>query len=303
MLDIKNLKVFVEIVKQQSFSLAAEHLYMTQPTVSKTIVSLENDLGISLFKKGESGRKRDVQLTQAGEYVYAHALKILNEQKQLYDTIDEIKHLKKGTLTLGLPPLGSLLLAPLIAEFIQHYPDIELTFLEVGSNIIEQAILAKTLDVGVLLSTDNPLFGTIPILDSPLCLLSEKKSRWRHATEVKVADLRDESFLLYDDSFTLNGLIIDAAKLAGFTPKIVCKSSQWDFIAKMVEYSMGIALLPQIYCQQLDTSKFNITPLKDATLRWTLSMAWSKTASMSTATCAWLDLVQKHRIVLDTTQL
>ncbi|MFW1812387.1 LysR family transcriptional regulator [Acinetobacter ursingii] len=294
-MDIKTLKIFVQIVQSQSFTAAAEQLYMTQPTVSKAIAAFEQDLATTLFKKGEAGRKREVELTYTGQQIYQHALTILDEQKKIYETLEDIKHLKKGKLTLGVPPLGSVLLTSLIASFHKQYPDIELQFMEVGSNAISEAILNRTLDVGVLLSNHNPILAEIPIVDSSLCLLSAKHSRWKNIQEVSLADLKEESFLLYDDSFTLNNLIIQAAQVEGFQPKIVCKSSQWDFIAKMVEFSMGIALLPQIYCEQLDQSKFNITPLANTSLRWTLSMAWNTSVPMTAATKAWLSIIKAHQ--------
>jgi len=58
-MDIKNLKIFVEIVNCKSFTIAAEHLFMTQPTISKSIKHLEEELGTALFKKGDAGRKRE----------------------------------------------------------------------------------------------------------------------------------------------------------------------------------------------------------------------------------------------------
>lgn len=294
-MDIKSLKIFVQIIQSQSFTLAAEQLFVTQPTVSKAIAALEDELGTTLFKKGEAGRKREVELTYTGQQVYQHALKILDEQKKIYEVLDDIKHLKRGKLTLGLPPLGSVLLTSLIAIFHKQHPNIELKFLEVGSNTIEQAILAKTIDVGILLNHIHPLLAVIPIIDSPLCLLSPRQSRWKHTKGVTLNDLKDEQFLLYDDSFTLNHLIIQAANLEGFEPHIVCKSSQWDFIAKLVESAMGIALLPQIYCEQLDQDKFSITPLINTPLRWTLSMAWNTSVPMTAATRAWLDIVEQYR--------
>ena len=90
-------------------------------------------------------------------------------------------------------------------------------------------------------------------------------------------------------------MIIKAANTVGFEPKVVCKSSQWDFIAKMVESNMGIALLPQIYCQQFDQEKFNTAVLENPGLNWTLSMAWNTTIAMSPATRAWLNIVKDHK--------
>lgn len=294
-MDLKSLKIFVETVNSQSFSLAAVRLFMTQPTLSKIIKSLEEELGTALFKKGEAGRKREVVLTYTGELIYQHALNILSEHEKIYNTIEQVKLLQKGKLTLGLPPLGSVLFSSLIALFHKQHPDIQLSFLEVGSNSIEEAIADKRIDVGILLGNFRPTFASIPVVDSAMCLLSIKDSQWRNRKTVNLVELKEESFLLFSDTFTLNSMIIKAANTVGFEPKVVCKSSQWDFIAKMVESNMGIALLPQIYCQQLDQEKFNTAVLENPGLNWTLSMAWNTTIAMSPATRAWLNIVKDHK--------
>ncbi len=294
-MNLKSLKIFVETVNSQSFSLAAVRLFMTQPTLSKIIKSLEEELGTALFKKGEAGRKREVVLTYTGELIYQHALNILSEHEKIYNTIEQVKLLKKGKLTLGLPPLGSVLFSSLIALFHKQHPDIQLSFLEVGSNSIEEAIADKRIDVGILLGNFRPTFASIPVVDSAMCLLSIKDSQWRNRKTVNLIELKEESFLLFSDTFTLNSMIIKAANTVGFEPKVVCKSSQWDFIAKMVESNMGIALLPQIYCQQLDQEKFNTAVLENPGLNWTLSMAWNTTIAMSPATRAWLNIVKDHK--------
>ena len=292
--DIKALKIFVQIIHSKSFTLAAEQLFVTQPTVSKAIAALEDELGVTLFKKGETGRKREIELTFSGQQVYQHALNILDEQKRIYETLEDVKQLKKGKIAIGVPPLGSVLLASLIAKFHYRYPDIELEFMEVGSNAISESILNKTLDVGVLLDNHSPILAEIPIINSPLCLVSPRSSKWHLKEKISLTDLKDEDFLLYDDRFTLNKLILDAMQQLGFRPNIVCKSSQWDFIIKMVEHRMGVALLPQIYCEQLGSKNIQITSLQDTPIRWKLTMAWNTSVPMTAATQAWLDIVKMH---------
>ena len=291
-MELKDLRIFAEIVNHQSFSLAADHLCMTQPTISKAIKHLEEDLATALFKKGEAGRKREVALTYEGELIYQHAMNMLNEQNKIFETLNQVQNLKKGSLTIGLPPLGSLLLTPLIALFHKHYPEIQLKFLEVGGNGVEEAIANKTVDVGVLLENLRPNFAAIPIVNSPMCLLSKKESHWNQRKTVNLAELKEESFLLYADSFVLNKLITQATNAVGFEPKVVCKSSQWDFIVKMVELNMGIAILPKIYCDQVDPDKFSSAILLEPSLHWVLSMAWNTSVAMSPATKAWLNIVE-----------
>ncbi len=293
-MDLKSLHIFVEVVNHQSFSLAANHLFMTQPKISKTINNLELELGTALFKKGEAGRKREVSLTYAGELIYQHAVTMLSEQKQILETLEQVKSLKKGKLTIGLPPLGSLLLSPLIALFHKKHPDIQLKFLEVVGNGVEEAIANKNVDVGVLLENLRPNFSAIPMIESPMCLLSKKESHWNNKQTVKLEELREENFLLCADSFVLNQMIIQAANSVGFEPKVVCKSSQWDFIVKMVELNMGVAILPEIYCEQLDHHKFASAILVEPGLNWTLSMAWNKSVAMSPSTQAWLGIVEDN---------
>lgn len=294
LVDIKALNVFVTIVQQQSFSLAAEELCVTQPTVSKMIRQLEEEIGVPLFHKGSAGRKREAVMTNIGEKIYQHALVILNEQQRIADTVAEVRTLKQGKLVLGLPPLGSVLLSKLIAKFHKLYPNIELSFLEVGATGIEDAILEKRVDVGILLGHLKPVLSGIQIMDSPLCLLSAAHSQWHDRKQVSLNELKEESFLLYADTFTLNNMIIQACNFAGFEPNVVCKSSQWDFIAKMVESDVGIALLPQIYCKQLDAEKYNISVLQNPSLNWTLNMAWNTTVAMNPATRAWLQIIEQH---------
>ena len=294
-MDFKALKIFVQLVKSHSFSLAAEELSVTQPTISKSLKQLEDEIGLPLFHKGEAGRKREVKLTYMGEQVYLHAVQILQQEQQIFEAADQIRGLKQGVLRLGLPPLGSVLLSSLIVKFHKLYPNIELNFLEGGATGIEEAILAKKIDVGILLGELKPSIQGIQIIDSPLCLLSNYDSQWRKRDVVQFAELKEESFLLYADTFTLNHVILDAAMAAGFEPKVLCKSSQWDFIAKMVESGVGIALLPQIYCEQLDRAKFSVSLVEQPSLRWNLNMAWNSTVVMNPATRAWLSIIDEYK--------
>ena len=294
-MDFKVLKIFVQLVKSQSFTQAAEALSVTQPTISKALKQLEEEIGLPLFYKGDAGRKREVKLTDMGAQLYQHAIQILQQEQQIFEVADQIRGLKKGVLRLGLPPLGSVLLSSLIVKFYQLYPNIELSFLEVGATGIEEAILAKKIDVGILLGELKPSIQGIQIIDSPLCLLSNYDSQWRNRDVVQFAELKEESFLLYADTFTLNHVILNAAMNSGFEPKVLCKSSQWDFIAKMVESGVGIALLPQIYCEQLDRTKFSISLVQQPSLHWNLNMAWNATVAMNPATRAWLSIVDQYK--------
>lgn len=293
-MDMKSLNVFVNIVQLQSFSKAADESFVSQPTVSKIIDALEEEVGGSLFHKGQAGRKRDVALTAIGEQIYKHALSMLEQQRQMYASIASIQQLKQGSLSIGLPPIGSSMFSRLIAKFHKLYPNIELSFFEVGATSIETAILARKVDVGIILGHLKPALSGIPIVDSPMCLLSRKQSGWGKRKTVSLIELKEESFLLFNDTFRLNQIILKVANDVGFEPKVVCKSSQWDFISKLVDSDVGIALLPEKYCEQLSAEKFNYSILQEPHINWTLSMAWNRTIPMTPAVRAWLEIVEEN---------
>ena len=100
-MDFKNLHCFAELIRLQSFSATASALNVTQPTVSKIIQALEEELGVPLLCKENGRKKRQVQPTAIGEEVYRHALNLLHERDLLLARIDDYRHVKSGTLRLG----------------------------------------------------------------------------------------------------------------------------------------------------------------------------------------------------------
>jgi DNA-binding transcriptional LysR family regulator len=116
--DFRTLRTFVEVVWQGRFSLATKVLSTTQSTVSKAVKHLEIELGVPLLdRKGHRNA-----LTADGEVVYRQALRILAERDDLIAELDELRGLKRGTLRLGLPPVGSSdLFAPLFSIYRSRF--------------------------------------------------------------------------------------------------------------------------------------------------------------------------------------
>ena len=112
-MDFKSLYCFAELIRLQSFSATASALNLTQPTVSKIIQALEEELGVPLLCRENGRKKRQVQPTAIGEEVYRHALNLLHERDLLLARVDDYRHVKSGTLRLGLALFGSDLLGRL----------------------------------------------------------------------------------------------------------------------------------------------------------------------------------------------
>ena len=280
-MDVRALRYFVEVVRQNSFTRAAQVLFVTQPTISKMVRQLETELGTPLLnRQGKSFR-----LTDAGQVTYERGLDVLAAQARLRAELADLGALARGRLAIGLSPMvGSTFFAPVLQTFRLRHPQVELKIVEDGALAIETDITHGRLDVGVtVLPTDQAQFETHPFAYSQLCLLAPRESVWSSRKKVAMADLAQESFILYNDDFVLSGRILDAGRQAGFTPAIASRSNQWDFIAAMVGAGLGIALLPSIVCEKLSRENFCWIPLSEPVIPWHLALIWNKGGYLSHA--------------------
>jgi LysR family hydrogen peroxide-inducible transcriptional activator len=118
-MEIHQLSYVLAISKYSSFSVAAEHENISQPTLSQQIKKLEKELGVDLFIRNT----HSVRLTNAGEEFIAYANRILSEMNKAQNAMLEFTHLNKGIINIGVLPIISFLgLTHMIADFHNIYP-------------------------------------------------------------------------------------------------------------------------------------------------------------------------------------
>lgn len=293
-MDIRALRYFVEVVDQQSFTKAATKLHVTQPTVSKMVQQLEHSFGVALLAR--VGKRFHV--TDAGNVVLQRAREMIALHDTLRVEIQDLQQLGRGALLMGLSPSTHTVLAPVFAAYHACYPKIELKLFEIGSNATISDLREGTLELGTLLEFPRVAdvwteFDSLPLFESPLCLLAPADSPWAGRSSVALSELADCDFIFYGDSFALNDLVSDACAEAGFVPRISGRSGQWDFIASLVGLGVGIALLPQMYCQTLRPEQFTIVEVQSPALMWKLVLAWRRHGQLSFAAQAWLELAKQ----------
>ncbi|MGN6652267.1 LysR substrate-binding domain-containing protein [Trinickia sp.] len=289
-MELRALRYFVEVVRQQSFTLAAEHMFVTQPTISKMVKALEEEIGAPLLLR----EGRQMVLTDEGRIVFQRGQDVLAAYAQLQAELDDVGTLGRGALTIGIPPMGGSLFTPVIAEFRRRHPKIELKLFEQGSRAIEAALLAGDIEFGgVLLPVDAQVFDVLPMSLQRLWVVAPHGSRFDTMREVRLSDLASEPFVYYGESLALNDVVTRACRDAGFTPQIVSRSSHWDFMAALVRAGVGIALLPAPYCRRLDPAYFTARPVVEPEIRWEMAIAWRRSGYLSHAARAWLDVARE----------
>ncbi|AIX72336.1 MAG: LysR family transcriptional regulator [Mixta calida] len=285
-MDVRALRYFVEVVRQQSFTRAAETLFVTQPTISKMLRHLEEELGCTLLLR--EGRK--LHLTDSGQVVYQRGLTILQAFKQLEMEIGDINQLKTGELRLGVPPMVGMQIAGSVSAFRQRYPGIALNIVESGGLAVQEAVLSGGLDLALTaLPVDEQLpLNTLTLMQHPLCVLVPHAAPWRDRLSLSLTEVAQHPLLIFNEEFSLNRQLKKAFQRAGLTPQIAVRSGQWDFLAAMVQAGMGVAILPEPICQRLDRKSLLWLPL-ESDLTWTLGLIWREGSYLSRSAQAWID--------------
>jgi DNA-binding transcriptional LysR family regulator len=290
--DLRTLQAFVEVVRTGGFSRAGATLHLAQPTVSKAVKSLEEDLGQPLLVR--EGRR--VSLTDAGRVAFERARAILSAVRALEDEVGEVGAVRRGHLRLGIPPMvGAAFFPPALGDFRAAYPGVTLELREVGARSVEALVLDGEVEAGAtLLPTDREAFEVLPLLRDVLRAVVHPRSPLARRRAVALRDLEQTPFVLYREDFALHGRILDACRREGFTPRVASESSQWDFMANMVAADVGVALLPSTICRRLDRARVKVLPLVRPELRWDLALVWKRGRYLPPAARAFVEVVRRR---------
>ncbi len=151
------LEYFVRVVEEKSFTKAAERLFISQPALSKSIRALEQELGVTLFRRDP----REVSLTGEGEIVYRYAMDILSYWKARTEELTAALEQGKGTLRFGLPPsVGSVFFSRVLHEYGVKFPQVNIQIFEGTSKKIE-TMVKGTLRFGLPPSVGSVFFSRV----------------------------------------------------------------------------------------------------------------------------------------------
>jgi DNA-binding transcriptional LysR family regulator len=291
-MELRTLRAFVEVVRQGGFTQAAKKVFATQSTVSKAIKQLEDEIGVPLLDRiGHRSRP-----TAAGEIVYQRALRMLTERDDLLAELDELRGLKRGTLRLGLPPVGSsTLFAPLFAVYRNRYPGIDIRLVEHGSDRLEELVASGELELAASLLPVSEAFEWQDVRREPLTVLVSANHELSRRRSLGLPALRNLPFILFETGFALNRIILDACRRQGFEPTLAAQSSQIDSIVELAAAGLGVGFLPRMIAEQGKHASVKRIPLSEPHTDWQIAMIWRRGGFLSHAAKAWLDLVKNPR--------
>ncbi len=249
-IDLKQLRYFLAVAEEKSFSRAAERLHISQPPLSQQIMKLESELGVRLFTR----TTRTFELTVAGKALMGQAAELLAKMRMTIDTIRQIDRGEVGRLRVGI--VGSAMWGPipsLLEEFQTKFPRVTWTLHESGPTVQYEALCAKQIDVGFWrepkldeddLRSDN-LRQELCFREN-VCVAVHEHHALARQTSVELIDLAAQPMLtLTLDKSAFPRYLVQCCVNAGFQPIIFQEASEPQTLLAMVGAGLGVTLVPE----------------------------------------------------------
>lgn len=240
-MNINHLKYFHTVCMFRSVTEAAEHLHISQPSLSVAIKELETKYGVTLFHRHHKG----VSLTPEGEVLYKLSEDILSRTEQAEKLMEDLGNGRK-TLRLGVPPMiGSLILPIIYRSFVPRNPDISLEITEGGQQELLDKLEKDYLDAALLPHT-SPFDGKFSACDVDrleiVCCTAKENPIAKKRTVIP-ADFDRIPLVLFKDSFFQTQKIRQWFSEDGIQPNILLQTEQLSTMLTMIENRAAVGFM------------------------------------------------------------
>ncbi len=243
-LELNQLRYFCAVARAGSFTRAAEHEKLAQPTLSHQIHKLELEFGVPLFER----LGRSVRLTKFGEELFPRAQSILSGVEDAQTALRALEDGVRGPIRIGaIPTIMPYFLAPRIADFSARFPDVELRLSEeVTARLIER-LQTGELDVAVAsLPISNPDIVCCELFREPIRLAVSPGHRFSQAPSVEISDLHNERLLLLKEGHCFRDQVLASCTRASAHFLSIFESDQFSSIFPLVACGFGLSLIPEM---------------------------------------------------------
>lgn len=254
------LQYVVTIAEEKNITKAARKLFISQPSLSLSIQSLERELNITLFERSHG----TITLTYAGTLFYEWALSSLHSKNQLDIKLNDISNEKRNLIRLGISPHRSLVMLPSVLEcFYQAFPNCEIQLIEKPTYILKNYIETNQIDFMI----DVPHPDTINyqsdlltrekiILAVPSCWSSQFPffygGKQDPEMDVSLSDLDSYPFIMLSADHILGNMSRKMCESASFYPNIRISCENIETAMSLVNRQLGISFVPEIFKKQPD---------------------------------------------------
>ena len=297
MLDIHQLEIFTKVAELKSFSKAARKMYLTQPTVSQHMSSLESYIGTKLFDR----LGKEVALTKAGEILYRYAKQITALRGEAQQALDHFLGKKTGHLVLGASTIpGEYILPPLLGQFKIVYPEIKITLRIGDTEEIVNELLNGTIELGIIgAKITHTRLKYSPFVEDELIVVVPKGHRWWLKKSIDVQELINLPFIMRE---TGSGTRISMEKrlhklgISSDSLKIIAEVGSTTAVKQAIKANLGISLISERAVEEeIRLKLFKKIPLKKVNFKRTFFIIQDKKRTASPLCKALIQFLSEQK--------
>lgn len=242
-MELAQLEAFIQVAHHRSFSRAAEALFLTQPSVTARIQSLERELGERLFER----TGRSVTLTDAGHAFMPHAQRALTAVQEGTDAIEAVRHGDVGSIRIGASTsIATYVLPGILRRFREERPRVHIHVAAGTTEEVIERLIAGEIHVAITRFTQHPEVESLHLYNDDLALIVAPKHPFATKGSVTIAEAGKEPFLFFERSSSYHSLVYSMFLRAGVVPEAVMELDSMETTKHMVEANLGVAIVPVV---------------------------------------------------------
>jgi LysR family transcriptional regulator, low CO2-responsive transcriptional regulator len=256
---LRQLRTFKTVADLTSFSLAAQRLKLSQPSVSYQVKELEEAVGLPLLDR--LGKR--VELTEAGALLYGYARRMLDTLDEATVAIEEMRGIQRGTLRVGASTtVGIYLLPAALGAFKKLHPGLVIS-LEIGTRArVQEQVLDNAIDLAVVgPASKDPDLTIVPFLSDELVVVAPAGHSLANKRGLTLKDLAREPFIMRESTSGSRWSLEKEARKAGAKLVAAMELGSNGAIKHAVESGLGLAVLSR-YAIALELASGRLIELK-----------------------------------------
>lgn len=261
-MTITQLFYVLAVAEHKNFTVAAEHCFVTQPTLSMQIQKLEDELDIQIFDRS----KKPIQLTSVGEKIVAQSKNIVNEATRIKDIVEQQKGFIGGEFKIGIIPTIMPTLLPLfLNNFVKKYPKINLIIEELNTDVILEKLKNGHLDCAIAATPlEEEKIKERVLYYEPFVAYVPHQNHTKNK-EIDLNDLDADKILVLQDGHCFRNSILNLCKNKNIkSDHFQIESGSFETLVKLANEGLGTTLLPYLHTLDLKESyKENLLVFKD----------------------------------------
>jgi LysR family hydrogen peroxide-inducible transcriptional activator len=292
-MELHQLRYFLAVARFRSFTRAAEHQHVAQPSLSQQIRKLEEELGSPLFDR----LGKTVTLTSLGERFQTHARRILEDLEGARREVDELLGAGRGEVSAGvIPTLAPFVLPRALSLCANSYPQIVVNIREELSDSLLHYLCEGELDLALMGRPGKgkeliaePLFEDRMLLAVPL-----RHRLWRKRPRyVAFHEVAKEPFLLLKDGHCFREDVLRVCQRSRLNPNVVFEGGQLDTLVAMVAGGAGVTLLPEIARDHYRNAGVGLLEFQPPSPTRTIAIVRPRHKFLTSSAQAFIEVIKK----------